>query len=107
MNSVIQETDITVLCGFRGPEEQNRAHAEGKSRARFGQSKHNSVPSMAVDVAPYPIDWNDWKRWKDLSVVVKRHWHAIDEEKRAQFSLHWGGDWTSLVDGPHWELRRR
>ena len=44
--------DFTILCGHRTEEEQNRAVVEGKSKAPWPQSRHNSSPSRAVDVAP-------------------------------------------------------
>lgn len=50
-------TDITVLCGFRGEAEQNQAVADGASETPWPRSKHNRVPSEAVDVAPYPVEW--------------------------------------------------
>lgn len=51
--------DITVLCGFRGEAEQNQAVADGTSKLRWPDSKHNQKPSRAVDVVPYPIEWKD------------------------------------------------
>lgn len=51
-------TDITVLCGFRGEKEQNEAYAKKASKLQWPNSKHNKLPSLAVDMAPYPIDWS-------------------------------------------------
>lgn len=51
--------DITVLCGHRGRLEQSRAFLDGKSKLDWPHSKHNRTPSLAVDIAPYPIDWKD------------------------------------------------
>lgn len=50
-------TDITVLCGFRGEAEQNQAVEDGASKTPWPRSKHNRVPSDAVDVAPFPVEW--------------------------------------------------
>ena len=52
----IKDMDITILQGHRGKAEQDKAFAEGRSKLKFPQSKHNRSPSMAVDCAPYPID---------------------------------------------------
>lgn len=52
-------SDITVLCGYRGETEQNAAFARGTSKLRFPNSKHNKVPALAVDLAPYPVNWKD------------------------------------------------
>jgi peptidoglycan L-alanyl-D-glutamate endopeptidase CwlK len=51
--------DITVLCGHRGKAEQDDAFARKTSKLTWPHSKHNKTPSMAVDIAPYPLDWND------------------------------------------------
>jgi hypothetical protein len=49
--------DVTVLCGFRGEKEQNEAVAAGASETPWPRSKHNRMPSDAVDVAVYPVQW--------------------------------------------------
>jgi len=81
--------DFTVLEGHRDVETQNRYFSEGKSKLRFPESKHNSFPSMAVDIAPYPINWKDEKRFYFLAGALKafanRHGRVI----------RWGGDWDS------------
>lgn len=51
--------DITVVCGQRGKAEQDSAFKRGTSKLTYPHSKHNKTPSLAVDIAPYPIDWND------------------------------------------------
>lgn len=51
--------DITVLCGYRGKEEQNQAVANGASKTPWPKSHHNRVPSDAVDVAVYPVEYKD------------------------------------------------
>jgi peptidoglycan LD-endopeptidase CwlK len=107
MRSVVADLDITIICGFRGEGEQNDAYAIGASKLRWPQSKHNVSPSMAVDVAPYPIDWNDDERFKKMGQVVKEHWERIPVDERMGYSLSWGGDWKSFKDLPHFELRMR
>ena len=62
-NEVIKWEDCTVICGQRGEKEQNEAYEEGKSLLKFPQSKHNKIPAMAVDVVPWPIDWNNRERF--------------------------------------------
>lgn len=51
--------DITVLCGQRGKAEQDAAFTRGTSKLQWPKSKHNQTPSLAVDIAPYPIYWHD------------------------------------------------
>ena len=98
LEAVIGRVDIIVLEGHRGREAQERAFREGKSRARWGQSKHNVMPSRAVDIAPYPIDWNDLGRFREMARIVR------EEAARLGIKIIWGGDFKSLVDMPHFEL---
>lgn len=55
-------TDLTVLCGYRGEKEQNEAFAKGTSKLQWPHSKHNHLPALAVDLAPFPIDWTEHGR---------------------------------------------
>lgn len=97
-NEVIKHKDCTVIQGHRGRAEQEAAFAEGKSKARFGQSKHNSVPSNAVDVMPYPINWNDKEGVRDFANFV------LGVAAVMGIKIKWGGHFRSFFDGPHYEL---
>lgn len=99
MNEAIKTVDFTVLCGHRGEAAQNEAFRRGNSKVRFPNSKHNANPSLAVDIAPYPIDWEDTGRFKALAERVL----AIADHMGIE--LEWGGNWTSLVDMPHYQIR--
>lgn len=106
LREAIKEIDFIVMDSTRGRNAQTRAYQTGKSKAKFGQSAHNYVPAIAVDVAPYPVDWNDRARFKALSVVIMR----IAKEQGTP--LRWGGDWnmdgdkttSDAWDMPHFEL---
>jgi peptidoglycan L-alanyl-D-glutamate endopeptidase CwlK len=98
LDMAIKEYDFTILCGYRGEVEQNKAFAEKKSKLKYPNSKHNKKPSLAFDVAPYPIDWNNIGRFIELSMVIKRC------AKEAGIKLTWGGDWRTFKDYPHYEL---
>lgn len=50
--------DLTVTCGYRGEKEQSEAFATGTSKLQWPNSKHNHLPSLAVDIAPYPLDYS-------------------------------------------------
>lgn len=103
---VIRFFDFTVIEGHRGASVQNRLHRMGKSKLQFPDSKHNRLPSMAVDLAPCPIDWADEQRFIYLAGIMKGT--AI----QMGITLRWGGDWdgdTQLKDNrfndyPHFEL---
>lgn len=97
-NELIKETDFTIICGHRDKEAQNEAFAKGASKLKWPKSKHNTKPSKAVDIAPYPIDWNNHVRFYQLAARFKQ----IAEYKR--ISITWGGDFKKFKDLPHFEL---
>lgn len=95
---VINHRDCTVLKGYRDEAEQTKAFAEGRSNARYGQSKHNFKPSRAVDVAPYPIDWNNKARFDEFAGFV------MGIAAQLGIKIKWGGHFEGFYDGPHFEL---
>ena len=60
---VVEDFDCSVLQGHRGEKEQNKLFEKGFSKLKYPKGKHNQYPSLAVDVAPYPIDWKDRERF--------------------------------------------
>ena len=97
-NEVIKVMDVTILEGHRNQSKQKEVFDAGKSKAEWPYSKHNKLPSLAVDVAPYPIDWNDRERFFRLAGVVQ------GIASQMEIDVTWGGDW-SFFDGPHFELK--
>ena len=102
-------SDITILEGHRGEERQNQMVEEGKSQLPWPRSRHNTFPSMAVDVAPYVggISW-DWEHYYPLAAHIKDVWQRLlmDDKVSGQYTLEWGGDWSGGFgpDGPHWQV---
>jgi peptidoglycan L-alanyl-D-glutamate endopeptidase CwlK len=97
VEELVLEMDITVLCGTRGEAEQNEAFRTGKSKLKFPNSKHNSLPSKAVDLAPYPIDWNNIKRFDIMMDIAQK----IADKHGIKIRL---GRTFSFKDYPHMEL---
>lgn len=106
LNEVIKTFDCSVLCGYRGEEEQNELFRIGKSHVQWPKGKHNTAPSLAVDVAPYPIDWNDREWFTYFAGFVMATALSLG------IRLRWGGDWNqdwqvrdnSFDDLPHFEI---
>jgi peptidoglycan L-alanyl-D-glutamate endopeptidase CwlK len=106
-NEVVKYFDCSVLVGYRGRNEQETAFESGYSQVKWPNGKHNKKPSVAVDVAPYPIDWDDRERFIYFGGFVKGC------AFRMGIPLRWGGDWdndTQLSDNKfddlvHFELR--
>lgn len=112
MREVIKYYDFRILEGYRGRERQNRMYRQGKSQLQYPESKHNKQPSRAVDIAPYPIDWNDLDRFYQLSGFVLGIAAKLQDEGRIIHDIRWGGDWDedhkfddqTFNDLPHFEL---
>lgn len=88
--------DFTVLEGLRTEERQRKLYASGASKTL--NSRH--LTGHAVDVAPYAdgeISWH-WPHYYPLAATIKDCAYEIGVK------IEWGGDWTSLRDGPHWQL---
>lgn len=117
MQIVVLTFDITVVCGWRGEEEQTKALKEGKTHLGWPHSKHNkTLPdgtpcSEAVDVAPYSpiephIDWDDREKFTLMGGYI------LGVAEIVGIPVIWGGDWNKdfnmrgqrLVDLPHFEL---
>lgn len=107
--TVVVYFDCSVLCGYRGKEEQDEAYRQGRSTKKYPLSRHNKQPSKAVDVVPYPIDWNDKERFYFFAGFVKGIATLMG------IDIRWGGDWDSdtevhdqtFFDLPHFELKER
>ena len=103
---VIKYVDCTILDGHRDKAQQDRLYNLGRSRVMYPDSRHNELPSMAVDVAPYPIDWNDLARFYYFGGIV------VGIAFEMGVSLRWGGDWDkdmqvkdqNFNDLPHFEI---
>ena len=98
ISEVAKTEKCAVICGHRGKAEQEKAFASGASKARFGQSKHNSKPSLAVDVVPLPLDWEDIPAFEKLGEKI------MTKAKELGIKVKWGKNFKGLVDYPHWEL---
>lgn len=92
--------DFSILKGYRGEEEQNEAYNTGRSQLKYPKSRHNTYPAEAVDVAPYPIDWNDTERFARLAGLIQGVASLLN------IDLTWGGDWVTLKDMPHFEIKK-
>ena len=106
-NEVIRYVDCSILEGHRSGERQNKLFEEGKTKVKYPNGRHNANPSRAVDVAPYPIDWDDRERFHLFAGFV------LGIAKAMGIELRWGGDWNmnfevddnQFDDFPHFELK--
>ena len=93
----ITEQDFTVIEGIRNINRQRELVKKGASTTM--NSRH--ITGHAVDMVPWPVDWNDLERFEIMSEAMK----AAAEE--LEIPIVWGGDWKSFYDAPHFELDRK
>ena len=105
MLEAIKDTplDFTILETVRTLEKQKEYYAKGTTntlKSRHLPSTNSSGYSEAADIAPYPLDWKDLNRFKKLAEHIKKKANQLG------IPITWGGDWKTLVDMPHYELKR-
>jgi len=107
-NEVIKHVDCSILEGHRSKERQNKLYDEGRTKVRYPTGRHNASPSKAVDVTPYPVDWDDRERQTLFAGFV------LGIARAKGIKLRWGGDWDQdfqvmdnrFDDFPHFEIRK-
>ena len=119
-NKLIKHRDITILCGFRGEQEQIDAFNNGFSKVKYPHSRHNMShlldsldTSDAVDIAPYPIPLDRAGEWDIESFRDFGNW-VTGVADGMGIKITWGADWNrnysikdeKFKDFPHFELRR-
>ena len=90
--------DFMVTEGVRTPARQAALVHAGASRTR--KSRH--LTGHAVDIAALvdgQVRW-DWPLYPRIAAAIKAAAIRLDTP------IIWGGDWTRLRDGPHFELDR-
>ena len=105
-NEVIKYVDCSILEGHRDEESQNKYFKDGKTKVKYPHGRHNSIPSRAVDVVPYPVDWDDRERFHLFAGFV------LGIAQSMEINVRWGGDWNKnfevddnkFDDFPHFEL---
>ena len=93
----ITEQDFTVIEGIRNINRQRELVKAGKSTTM--NSRH--ITGHAVDMVPWPVDWNDLERFEVMAEAMKQAAGELD------IPIVWGGDWKSFYDAPHFELDRK
>lgn len=104
LDRVIEHYDFSILEGHRSKYRQNEFFRTGKSRVKWPNGKHNTVPSLAVDVAPW-INGRSCFRKKECSYLAgmfEMASHQLNKERAlrqvSSFKLRWGGDWDGDRD---------
>lgn len=129
----ISKQDFTVLEGVRTPERQRQLYGQGRTAAelaKVGLKPHYAKPKEpkvtwtltsnhfpnkatgsghAVDLAPWPIDWEGPVRFPKFDAIAEAMFAAA---KDLGVKIRWGADWDmdgkprerGETDSPHFEL---
>lgn len=79
--------DCSIVCGHRNAKDQNAAFESNNSKVKWPDSKHNSYPSLGVDVVPYPSLWDSGEQFYFMAGMV------FMIAQRKGIKIRWGGDW--------------
>lgn len=106
--------DFSVIEGVRTPERQKQLYAQGRTEPGKVVTWTLNSPHIpkedgfgyAVDLAPYPLDWNDTAAFDRMAKAV------LDAAEELGISVRWGADWDrdgnyreiGESDSPHFEL---
>ena len=101
--------DFSVLEGLRSKARQEYLYAQGRTRPGKVitwtlKSKH--IDGVAVDLIPYPLDWNNLKAFDAIAEAM------FEASKELDIPIRWGADWDQdgkprergESDSPHFEL---
>ena len=98
--------DIEIFCTYRNEFNQNYAYSAKLSKLKYPQSAHNKKPTMAFDAYPNPLNWRDIKRFKKMGKIIKNEFLKVCKEYSVKgIELIWGGDFKSIKDYVHFELK--
>lgn len=101
---VASTRDILLVEGARSLASELKAMQTHHSSLKDPMnSKHVTDPikrplALAIDVGPWPLDWNDIPAFVALAAFVKERAAALS------IPIAWGGDWTTFKDYDHFEL---
>lgn len=99
---VVKHFDCTVLEGYRNEHDQEAAFQRGTTTLHYPFGKHNQVPSMAADVAPYPVNFSERPtniaRFYLFAGYVMGIAQRLRDEGKMVHAIRWGGDWDADKD---------
>jgi len=111
----ITEQDFVVIEGVRTQARQDELWAQGRTKPgqivtwtkdASSHGIHKDGYGRAVDICPYPVDWNDLKKFDAIADAMFAASAELD------VPLRWGADWNmngkprerGESDSPHFEL---
>ena len=93
------KVDLTITCGLRSLEDQQKAFKDGFSKLDGINKKSKHQMGKAIDFIPYPFNgWNDIESFKKVGKELKLCADYLGIKNS------YGGDWKSFKDYPHFQL---
>jgi hypothetical protein len=89
-DQVLKIRDHSIIEGHRPEAEQNAAFDSGASHLRWPDGKHNSIPSKALDMQPYPLPESTQVLREDLSYLAGLY---VGIGRQMGLRIRWGGSW--------------
>ena len=110
-NEVIKRRDCTIIHGRRNQDEQDELFRTGFSKLEYPHSKHNKLPSHAVDAMPY-FSMEPHVRWDDIESMYNFVGYVQGIGDQLGIKIRSGADWNenldfddqSFIDAAHFEL---
>ena len=106
--------DFTITDGVRTIEQQKALYAQGRTKSGEVVTNADGVTlksnhqakadgcGHAVDLYPY---CNGAVQFNDVAKLKKIAEHIKATAQKLGYAVEWGGDWTSIKDYPHFELK--
>ena len=85
-NEVIKNFDCSIIEGHRSEEKQKKLLTQGLTKTL--KSKHLNNPSLAVDVVPFPVKWEEEATFYYFAGYVKGIANQLGIKIRS------GADWN-------------
>lgn len=95
---VVKTFDCQILDGHRNQVDQEQDFIAGHTKLHFPYGKHNTLPSNAVDVSPFPVDWKNTKRFYWFAGYVIGIAQKLKDEGKINHSISWGGNWDGNIE---------
>ena len=91
LDEAIKHYNFSIVWTHRNRESQNVAHASGNSKLEWPKSKHNALPSLAVDIIPYPTGWSDLTEFREMATYI------YAAAMKLGYKIKWGGHWKNYT----------
>jgi peptidoglycan L-alanyl-D-glutamate endopeptidase CwlK len=101
-NELIPTFDCIIICSYRDKIGQDEAVAAGNSKVQWPNSKHNILPALAIDAAPYFKD-EPHIRWDNKLAFAYMAGQVVAIGRKYGIIIRWGGDFDMDNNPTDWD----